>query len=204
MEYQKMINLLDNTPNQPSKSRTKDWVEINDESRGTYYTNCQVEFKTLMLRSSLCDDSDAYILVDGTIKVEALAAGEENNIIQEVFKNCAPFTNCITETNNTQIDNIKNVDVVLPMYTLIEYSDNYSKTLGSLWQYYRDEPALTDAGAVNNFPGKSASFKYKQKIIGSTGDDGTKNVAIIVSLKYLSNFWRTLEMPLINCEINLI
>ena len=92
----------------------------------------------------------------------------------------------------------------MPVYNLIECSDNHSKTLGSLWQHYRDEPALVDFGALENFAGNSASFKFKQKITGSTGDDGTKTFKIMVPLKYLSNFWRTLEMSLINCEINLI
>ena len=90
------------------------------------------------------------------------------------------------------------------MYNLIEYSNNYSRTSGSLWQFNRDEPALTDAGAVVNFPGNTTLFKFKQKITGSTGDDGKKNIEIMVPLKHLSNFWRTLEMPLINGEINLI
>ena len=94
----------------------------------------------------------------------------------------------------------------MPMYNLIEYNDNYSKTLGSLWQYYRDQPAFTDAGAIANFlaADNSASIKFKQKITSVTGNNGTKNVEIMVPLKNLSNFWRTLEMPLINCEINLI
>ena len=90
------------------------------------------------------------------------------------------------------------------MYNLIEYSKNYSKTSRSLWQYYRDELALNNADAPGNFPGNSASFKFKQKITDSTGDDGTNNVEIMVPLKYLGNSWRTLKMPLINCEINLI
>ena len=92
----------------------------------------------------------------------------------------------------------------MPMYNLIEYSDNCSKTSGSLWQYYRDEPALTDAGAPDNSSGNSVLFKYKQKITGSTGNNGTKNVEIMFPLKYLSNVWRTLEMSLINCKISLI
>ena len=177
--------MLDNTPNQPTKFRTNNWVEINDESRGTYNTNSQIKFKTSMLRSSLCDYSDAYILVSGTITPVEVAGGRGNNGIQVVFKNHAPFTNCISEVNNTQTDNAKDIDVVMPMFNLIEYSDNYSKTSGSLWKYYRDEPALNDAGALANFPGISASFKYKQKITGSTANDGRK----------VSNFWRTLEIP---------
>ena len=92
----------------------------------------------------------------------------------------------------------------MPMYNLLEYRVNYSKLSRSLWQYYRDEPALNDAGAVANFPGNSASLKFKQEMTGSTGDDVTKNFEIMVPLKYLSSFWRTLEMPLINCDINLI
>ena len=115
-----------------------------------------------------------------------------------------PVTDCITEINKIQIDNAKDIDVVMPMYDLIEYSDNYSKTSGSLWQYYRDEQSLNDAGVINNFLDNSASFKFKQKITGETGADGTIDVKIMVPLKYLRKFWRTLEMPLINCENNLI
>ena len=146
MEYQKIANLLDDkTSNKPSKFRTKNFVEINDESRGTYNVNSQIKFKTTMLKSSLCDYSDTYILVKGTITVAG--AGDDTAARQAderdkgvIFKNCAPFTNCIIEINNTQVDNAKDINIVMPMYNLIEYSDNYSKTSGSLWQYYRDEP----------------------------------------------------------------
>ena len=114
-----------------------------------------------------------------------------------VFKNCAPFVNCISEINNTQIGNAKDIDIVMPMNNLIEYSDNYAKTTGRLWQYFRDEP-------VDDIE-DSESFKSKVKITGKTpNNDNEKNVEIMVPLKYLSNFWRTLEMPLINCEVNLI
>ena len=94
-----------------------------------------------MLRSSLCDYNDSCTLVSGTITVTVLAAGGGNNGIQLIFKNSAPFTNCISKINNTQIDNDKDIDVVMPMYDLMEYSDKYSKTSGRLWQYYRDGPA---------------------------------------------------------------
>ena len=106
--------------------------------------------------------------------------------------------------NNTQIDNSKDIDVVMPMYNSVEYSNNYSE---SLWQFYRDEPFINDNGAIAYFPAdnnNSASFKFKAKIADRIGEDGTKNVKIRVPLKYLSNFWRTFEMPFINCEINLI
>ena len=168
-----------------------------------------------MLKSSLCDYSDAYILVKGKITIAGNAgpeldpanprtaaqllaarqADERDKVV--AFKNCAPFTNCISEINNTQVDNAKDIDILMPMYNLIEYSDNYAKTTGSLWQYFRDEPDddLED----------SESFKSKIKITGKTPNDGNeKDVEIMVPLKYLSNFWRTFEMPLINCEFNLI
>ena len=96
--------------------------------------------------------------------VMELAAGGGNNGIEVVFKNCALFTDCISEINNTQIDNAKDIDAVIKMYNLIECSNNYSKTSGSLWQYYRDEPALINADARNSFAGNSVSFKYKQKL----------------------------------------
>ena len=109
----------------------------------------------------------------------------------------SPFTDCISEINNTQIDNAKYIEVVMPMYNLTENSDSYSKTSRGLWKYYRDDP--------NDNITQSESFKYKIKITGKTpATENTKYVEIAVPLKYLSNFWRTLEMPLINCEINLI
>ena len=209
MEYQKIANLIDESRNQPSKFRTRNWVEINDESRGAYNVNSQIKFKTTMLKSSLCDHNDAYILVKGTISANntAAAGAAANNTNKKViFKNCAPFTNCISEINNTQIDNAKDIDIVMPMYNLIEYSDNYAKTTGSLWQYCKDIPARNnnDEIIIFRFNNTTDSFNFKAKITGQTGDDGTKDVEIMVPLKYLSNFWRTLEMPLINCEVNLI
>ena len=135
MEYQKIENLIEDTSNQPSKFRAKSWVEINDESRGKYNVNSQIKFKTTMLKSSLCDYSGAYILVKGTITVNNTAAGAAvyNANKKVIFKSCAPFTNCISEINNTQIDNAKDIDIVMPMYNLIEYSDNYVNASGSLW-----------------------------------------------------------------------
>ena len=196
MEYQKIANLIDGTSDQPSKFITRNWVGINDESRGTYNPNGQIKFKTIMLKSSLCDYSDAYIVVKGRIKITGVGADAAARQADErdkdvAFKNCAPFTNCISEINTTQIDNAKDIDIVMVTYNLIEYSDIYAKTSGSLWQYFRDEP--------DNNLADSESFKSKIKITGKTPDDGNKkDVEIIVPLRYLSNFWRTLEMPLIN------
>ena len=144
MEYQKIANFLENASNQPSKFKTKNWVEINDESRGGYTTVSDIKFKMLMLRSNLCDYADAYILVKGTITITgagndaaARQADERNKGV--IFKNCAPFTKCISKINDAEIDNAQDIDIVMPMYNLIEYSNNYSKTSGSLWQYYKDE-----------------------------------------------------------------
>ena len=210
MEYQKIANLIDdNTLNQPSKFRTRNWIEINDESRGAYNVNSQIKFKTTMLKSSLCDYSDAYILVKGTITVNntaAQGAAANNTNKKVILKNCAPFTNCISEINNPQIDNAKDIDIVMPLYNLIEYSDNYAKTTGNLWQYCKDIPARNANNdiVVFNVNNATDSFKFKAKITGQTGHDRTKDVELIVPLKYLSNFWRTFEMPLINCEVNLI
>ena len=137
MEYQKIANLLDDaSSNQPSKFKTKNWVEINDESRGTYNVNSPIKFKTTMLKSSLCEYSDAYLLVKRKITTtggdnEAAKRADERNK-GVAFKNCAPFTICISEINNIQIDNCKDIDIIMPMYNLIEYSDNYAKTSGSL------------------------------------------------------------------------
>ena len=196
-----MANLLDNASNQTSKFRTKNWVEINDKSRGKFTGN-DIKFKTAMLRSNLCDYADAYILVKETIPItgegdDAAARQPDERDKGLTFKNCASFTKCISRINNTDIDTAQDIDIVMPMYNLIEYSDNYSKTSGSLWQYYKDDP--------NDNITQSESFKSKIKITGKTPAAGnTKDVEIIVPLKYLSNFWRTLEMPQINCEVNLI
>ena len=151
MEYQKIIILLDNATYHPSKF----WVEINEESRGTYDSS-SIKQKTSMIRSDLCDYSDAYILVSGTITITGAGDDDNAKVTDKrnrgvIFKNCASFTSCISSTNNIQIDNAEYIDVVVTMYNLIENSNNYSKTSGILWQYYRDDP--------NNNVTQSESFK---------------------------------------------
>ena len=209
MKYEKISNLLGDTSNRTSKFETRKWIEINDDSIGTYNPGSQIKFKTTMIKFSFCDYSDAYIHVKGTITVNnTTSAGvDANNANKKViFKNCAPFTNCISEINNADIDNAKDIDIVMPMYNLIEYSDNYSKTSGSLWQYTNDIPAVDNNNAIIDFTNNNLtdSFNFKVKMTSKTGDNGTKNLEIMVPLKYLSNFWRTLEMHLINCEITLM
>ena len=163
----------------------RNWGEV-----GAYNTNSQVKFKTTMLKSSLCDYSDAYILVKGTIFVPNTVAegANANNANKKVaFKNCAPFINCITEINNTQVHNAKDIDIVMPIYKLIDYSDDYSKISGSFWQCCKDIPAINDNG---NFDWANAtdSSNFKTIITGQTGDNGIKDVLIMVPLKYLNNF----------------
>ena len=120
MKYQKIINLLDDATNQPYKFRTRNSVEINDGSRGTYNDSNQIKFKTSTIKSNLYDYSDAYIYVKGTIRVPNTGAAAPNNKNKKViFKNCVPFTNCISEINNIQVDDAYDIDVAMPMNNLI-------------------------------------------------------------------------------------
>ena len=173
-----------------------------------------------MLRSDLCDYADAYILINGTVTVTANAG--TNNIRDKrnrklILKNNAPFVSCITRINGELIeDDLDDLDVVMPMYNLLEHSKNYRKTIGSLYNYYRDE--LTNDGdnnSANRNVVNSNAFKYKNKIIGNiynvdaaaAGYDANKNgaqtIELAIPLKYLGNFWRKLNIPLIRCEVSL-
>ena len=123
MEYQKIENLLDTESNQPYKFRTKNWVEINDESRGTYTSN-DIKFRTAMLRSNLCDYADAYILVKRAITIAGARNDDAAKRADErdkgvTFKNCAPFTKYISRMNNTDIGNAKDIDIAMPKGLLI-------------------------------------------------------------------------------------
>ena len=147
MEYQEIANLLNDASNQPSKFRTRNWVEINDESRGTYTSN-DIKFKTTIQSSNLCDYADAYILVKRTITVTGAGDNDAAKRLDQrnkgvIFKKWSPFTKCISRINNTDIDNIQDINIAMPIYNLIEYSDNYSKTSGSLWQYNKMIQTIT-------------------------------------------------------------
>ena len=231
MEFQKIVNFLDTTSDDKDLPRfvTKKWVEVYDQSEGNYNVNKEIRIKTSMLRSDLCDYSDAYIVVKGNItvtkkiftvddfeapnntaaNVTATNTANDNAFGEKklVFENNAPFINCISKINGVKIDNAEDLDVVMPMYNLLEYSKNYRKTTGSLWNYYRDEPnSDTDDNEMKYSIINSKSFDYKANFIGSMSHNNlTKNdVNIVVPLKYLSNFWRSLNMPLINYEVDLI
>ena len=173
----------------------KKWYIIDSESNGSYSKDEEIKFLTRSIESSLCDYSDAYILVTGNINV---TGGDANTKV--AFKNCAPFKDCRTEINDTFVDYADFINITMPMYNLIEYSDNYSDTSGSLWQFKRDETE-EDVGLTlntNHIPNNSSPFKYKSSFITNRND-----VNIAVPLKYLSNFWRSLKMPLINYKVEL-
>ena len=170
-----------------------------------------------MLRSDLCDYADAYILVNGTITVTANGDNNNANNIRDKrnrpLKIHAPFVSCITKINGELIEDTEDLDIVMPMYNLLEYSKNYRKTIGSLYNYYRDESS--DNANNNDNTVNSNTFRYKNKIIGNTynvaagaagyvtNKNGTQNIELAIPLKYLSNFWRALNMPLISCEVSL-
>ena len=232
MEFQKIVNFVGTTSDNKDlpKFVTKKWIEVYDQSEGYYNVNTEIRIKTSMLRSDLCDFSDAYVVVKGKITVtkKAFTADDtdapnnteanvtatntaNNNAFGKkklVFKNNAPFINCISKINDVKIDNAEDLDVVMPMYNLLEYSKNYRKTTGSLWNYYRDEPSSTiGANNITHSILNSESLDYKASFMenGVTHDNLTKNdVKVVVLLKHLSNFWRHLDIPLIDCEVELI
>ena len=134
METQKIINLLNNSENEYSKLTTKKWCIINSESKGNYSHQNPIRFLTNSLEPSLCDYSDAYILVTGDITV----TGSDNNT-KIAFKNCTPFNKCRTEINETFVDETDIINITMSMYNLLAHINNYSDTSGSLWNFKRDE-----------------------------------------------------------------
>ena len=203
MENKKIKNLLDKIDTDSKEFATKKWYIINDENNTNYGVNKDtgannpdtIKYDTRVLKPNLCDYAEAYILVDGTIR----GTGGNNNT-RLALKNCAPFTKCNLEINDEHVDTAENLDITMPMFNLIEYSDNYQDSSATLYQYKRDEPP--EANAINDLTtDTSSSFKYKVELLGNPVLD--KSVKVVVPLKYLSNFFRSLEVPLINCKIKL-
>ena len=207
--------MLDTTSDNVPRFITKKRIEVHDQSghaEDRYKLSKQIRFETSMLRWDLCDFSDAYIVVKGTITVAGVSNYSCRKNRPLAFKSNAPFIGCISNINNTLINNVEDLDVVMPVYNMIEYIKNYRNTTGSLWNYYRDELS-DDTNDINN-PSKnvinSESFKYKTSITGITynvdagitnvegnvvnnpacdaNKSGKKEVEIAVSLIYLSNF----------------
>ena len=201
MENQKIINLLDKIDTDSKHFATKKWYMINDENNTNYGVNKDtgadnpdtIKYDTSVLKPNLCDYAEVYILIDGTIR--AAAANDDTRL---ALKNCALLTKC-----NLEINTAENLDIVMPMYNLIEYSDNYQDSSATLYQYKRDEPP--EANTINDLTtNTSSSCKYKVKLLGNpvlAGKISKRSVKVVVPLKYLSNFFRSLEMPLINCKI---
>ena len=208
MENQKIINLLDKTDTDSKHFATKKWYIVNDETNTNYGANKNtgaenpdtIKYDTRVLKPNLCAYVEAYILIDGTIRA---AAADANTSL--ALKNCAPFTKCNLEINDEHVDTAENLDIAMPMYNLIEYSDNYQDSSATLYQYKPDEPPEDDAVADLTADNLS-SLKYKIILLGNpvvANNIARINVKVVVPLKYLSNFFRSLEMPLINCKIKL-
>ena len=208
MENQKIINLLDKIDADSKHFATKKWYIINDENNTNYGVNKDtgadnpdtVKYDTRVLKPNFCDYAEAYILVNGTI---GAAAANANTRL--ALKNCAPFTKCNLEINDEHVDTAENLDIVMPMYNLMEYSDNYQDSSATLYRYKRDEPPEGDAVA-DLTADNSNSLKYKISLLGNPVLDGNmakRSVKVVVPLKYLRNFFRSLEMPLIHCKTKL-
>ena len=210
MENQKIINLLNKDDIDSKHFAIKKWYIINDENNTNYGVNKDtgannpdtIKYDTRVLKPNLCDYEEAYILVDGTIRAEGAL-----NATRLALKNCAPFTKCNLEINDEHVDTAENLDIVMPMYNLIEYSDNYQDSSATLYQCKRDEPPEADPIA-DLTADTSSSFKYKINLLGNIAAANPNvarvarlNIKIVVPLKYLSNFFRSLEMPLINYKI---
>ena len=170
MEFNKIKNLLGPAQDEVPRFITKKWIEVQSQSGNTYNTSKPIRFKTSMLRSDLCDYYDAYVWVKGKITV----TNPNNNANFDrrlMLKNNAPFISCISKINGELVENAEDLDIVIPMYNLLDNSKNYEKTSGSSFNYYRDEPneaeIANDNGAINISIRNSKSFDYKAKNVGS-------------------------------------
>ena len=169
-ETQKIANLLNGSDNESSKFGTRKWYIINDQNNGQYGRGNEnystIKFETEVIKPNLCDYSDAYILVIGDIKVEDVAAN--TNV---AFKNWAPFTRCVTHINDQHVEIAENFNVIMPMYNLIEFSDNYVDSSGSLWQFKTGESPMNDhENSLNVALDNSTSFKHKVNLLGKSAD----------------------------------
>ena len=175
MKYDKINNLLGNESENLSKYITRQYVKVNRLSN-TYNENKSIRFKTLILRSDLRDYADPYILIKGTITVAGNAPRDRQDRTV-ILKNNAPFISSITRINGELIEDAENLDIVMPMYNLLEYSKNYRKNTGSSYNYYRDE--LDDDADLNNHPNNnvvsSSAFKYKSKLLDNMSNVNSTN-----------------------------
>ena len=182
METQKIINLLNDSSEEEPKFATKKWSVIDSQTTKSNYKQADTnKFEIETIKSSLCDYLDAFISVTGNISVTA------HNDTDVAFKNCAPFSTCATKINDAFVDEANHIYIAMPMYNFIEYSDNYSHTSGSLWQFKRDEVPAGNADLTINNP---QSFKYKAVLLGKTAtavantNSSVKDAKIVIPLKY--------------------
>ena len=205
METQKITNLLEDNDIESEKSATKKSYIINDQTSGGGQNPYgpgdgmqAIKFDAKVIKYNVGDYSDAYILVTGHInnKVAAPAAGALRNV---AFKNCAPCRECVVSINDEFFGKTQNLDIISPMYNLLEYSDNYQDSTGSLYHFKRDEPPANNGDIADN----TTSLVHKAKLIEGTGGNHTQNIKLVIPLKYFSNFFRSLEMPLLNCTVDL-
>ena len=208
MEYQKLINILGDVSDKVMpRFITEKWIEIYDESGGTFNVNKEVRFKTPQLISDLCDWNCAYLVV----KVKISTTDPDDNAYDRklALKNNAPFFSFILKINGNLVENAEDLGIVMPLYCLLCYSNNYRKTTGSLCNYYRDEP---NSGHNNNNRNRihysikdSESFDYKTGITGKLPDneDDLENIEIVMPLEHLSRFMRQWDILLIYCGISL-
>ena len=222
MESQKIINLLDHKDEDDPKFETKKWYIVNDHNKGNYGQGDDVQstlkFNTEIVKPFSCDYSDAYILITGDIKVEAA-----NDDTRVAIKNYYPFTKAYFKLNYEQVDTAGNLDLTMNLCNMTEYSDNYADTTASLYQYKRPEQNRGDNDAMEGLIlDDLSSFKYQSGLIQKqlTTDNGNstpvaadidpnfnvahrpwKNIKIVVPLKWISNFFRSLEVPLINTKL---
>ena len=208
MEFNKITNFLRDSNDKVPKFVTKKWIEIHPQSTKDFKPNKEIKFKTSMLRSDLCDYSEAYVWAKG----DAIASDIDAEFNKRfAFKNNAPFISCISKINGKLVENAEDLDIVMPMYNLLEYSKNYQKTSGSLFNYYRDEPNSglnPDENTLQVSIINSNSFEYKSNlnVLLPAIDNGKRtlnNVEIAISLKHLGSFWRSLNISLINCKLSL-
>ena len=213
MGYNKITNLLGNLDkDEILRFTTIKWIEIFDQSNGTYNKNKDIRFKTNQLRNDLCDFNDAFIVVTG--KITARNPGNDDNVYNRKvsFKNSASFFNCTLKINSQLIEDAQDLDIVIPMYNLLYYSKNFRKTTGSFWNYY---PGMPKSGYNNAnirqriiYPIKdSENFNYKTKLVhnvSGVADLELEDIKIVVPLKNISDFMFNLDFLLISSEIELI
>ena len=216
MESQNIINLLDHKVEDDPRFENRKWHIVNDHNNGNYSQGDDVrsivKFDPEIVRPFWCDYSDAYILVTGNIKVQ-----NGNDATRVAIKNCHPFTRATFKLNNEQVDTANNLDLTMNLYNMLEYSDNYADTTGSLYQYKRPRD---NNGNVVNLGTALSSFKYQSRLVQkqlttpksenvpanidpnfANAHRIWKNINIVVPLKYISNVFRNLELPLINTKL---